>query len=59
MKLARRSESKAAIQAREWWHTPLIPGQRKREADDLCEFKAILDFTRLNLSKRETKLTQR
>ena len=49
-----KRHSSEAIQAREWWQTPLIP---VLEAVDLCEFKSILGYTRLNLSKRETEFT--
>lgn len=38
-------------------HAPLIPVLGRQRQTDLCEFKASLGYTRLNQSKRETKLT--
>ena len=38
---------------------PLIPAFRGLMEVDLCEFKDTLGYMRLNLSKRETELTQR
>ena len=41
-----------SIEARQWWHTPLIPALRRQRQMDLCEFKTTLGYTRLNQSKR-------
>ena len=33
------------FQARQWWHTPLVPALGRQMQTDLCEFEASLVYT--------------